>query len=54
MSAATGKSVEPMLATLGRPLTGERWAFESKWMERREFGDSQALAVGNSRFVPAC
>lgn len=31
MSAATGKSVQPMLATLGRPLTGECWAFESKW-----------------------
>ncbi|UUE28419.1 hypothetical protein LRQ08_31260 (plasmid) [Rhodococcus qingshengii] len=31
MSAATGKPVPPMLATLGQPPTGERWAFESKW-----------------------
>ncbi|ANQ76136.1 MULTISPECIES: non-homologous end-joining DNA ligase [Rhodococcus] len=31
MSAATGKPVPPMLATLGHPPTGERWAFESKW-----------------------
>jgi ATP-dependent DNA ligase len=31
MSAATGKSVQPMLATLGHPPTGERWTFESKW-----------------------
>jgi len=26
MSAATGKPVPPMLATLGNPPTGERWA----------------------------
>jgi len=25
MSAATGKPVPPMLATLGQPPTGERW-----------------------------
>jgi len=31
MSAATGKPVPPMLATLGHPPTRERWAFESKW-----------------------
>nr|WP_251014264.1 hypothetical protein [Rhodococcus qingshengii] len=31
MSAATGKPVPPMLATLGHPPTGERWAFGSKW-----------------------
>lgn len=31
MSAVTGKPVPPMLATLGHPPTGERWAFESKW-----------------------
>ncbi|MFI7166507.1 hypothetical protein ACIBM3_29015 [Rhodococcus erythropolis] len=30
MSPATGKPVPPMLATLGHPPTGERWAFESK------------------------
>lgn len=31
MSPATGRPVLPMLATLGNPPTGERWAFESKW-----------------------
>ncbi|OFV73768.1 non-homologous end-joining DNA ligase [Rhodococcus erythropolis] len=35
MSAATGKPVPPMLATLGHPPTGERWAFESKWDGQR-------------------
>lgn len=31
MSPATGKPVPPMLATLGHPPTGERWAWEGKW-----------------------
>lgn len=35
MSPATGKPVPPMLATLGNPPTGERWAFESKWDGQR-------------------
>ncbi|OFV78045.1 hypothetical protein RERY_13010 [Rhodococcus erythropolis] len=30
-----GKPVPPMLATLGNPPTGERWAFESKWDGQR-------------------
>ncbi len=35
MSATSGKPVPPMLATLGHPPTGERWAFESKWDGQR-------------------
>ncbi|MBT2269006.1 hypothetical protein [Rhodococcus erythropolis] len=35
MSAATGKPVPSMLATLGQPPTGERYAFESKWDGQR-------------------
>ncbi len=46
MSAATGKPVPPMLATLGQPPTGERWAFESKW-------DATARVHRNSRTIAA-
>ncbi|MDA3637675.1 ATP-dependent DNA ligase [Rhodococcus sp. C-2] len=47
MSATAGKPVPPMLATLGQPPTGERWAFESKWDGQRDIAttDSKAPAL---------
>ncbi|WP_336874248.1 non-homologous end-joining DNA ligase [Rhodococcus qingshengii] len=44
MSPATGKPVPPMLATLGTPPTGERWAFESKWDGQRAIATTGSKA----------
>jgi bifunctional non-homologous end joining protein LigD len=57
MSAVTGKPVPPMLATLGQPPTGERWAFESKWDGQRSItttgSESPALWSRNGNNISA-